>query len=272
MEIMTNSIPSRRPFSPVAQWLSPLIARFPTLTYSALAMLAAFGLSLLLMLVDERTVLGINTWVKPAKFYLSTGIYLLTMSWLFTQIQSWKPQRVRRWSLWLAWLLNLEIALITLQGARGVPSHFNGDTPFDLGIFALMGILILSATIVMGRVLWTMWTKPFPHLSRPLRWALRLGLLLFMLASFEGGFMSQYGAHSVGVPDGGPGLPFLNWSTEGGDLRIAHFFGLHGLQLFPLLAFALKKRNFPVQTPIVVSVATLYTLLSLGTFAWAVLQ
>ena len=48
---------------------------------------------------------------------------------------------------------------------------------------------------------------------------------------------------AIGIPDGGPGLPFLNWSMTGGDLRIGHALGLHGLQVMPTLGYLITKRR-----------------------------
>ena len=57
----------------------------------------------------------------------------------------------------------------------------------------------------------------------------------------------------IGAPDGTPRLPLTNWSRTHGDLRIPHFFGLHGLQAIPLLAWAVGRRR-RLRTSIVATV------------------
>jgi hypothetical protein len=73
-------------------------------------------------------------------------------------------------------------------------------------------------------------------------WGIRLGLIIFLIFSMEGGLMSSRLTHTVGAPDGSAGLPVVNWSKEYGDLRVAHFFGMHALQILPLFGFFVAKR------------------------------
>ena len=134
------------------------------------------------------------------------------------------------------------MALITLQAARGVRSHFNHDTPFDDAVFSVMGLLIVANTIAVAWAAWLFFRRP-TTVSGGLRAGIRTGLVVFVLASLEGGLMVGRDAHTVGAHDGGPGLPLVNWSTGAGDLRVAHFVGMHALQVLPLLGWWLDRRG-----------------------------
>jgi hypothetical protein len=225
------------------------------LTATALLMFAAFIASLAGMLADHRLIAGVPAWLKPAKFAISTSIFSGTLAWLYRYISVW-PRFVRALGWVLSVVLILEVAIIDVQAARGTTSHFNVGTLIDAALFGIMGIAI--------GVLWLASVGVFIALARQRfsnaawGWWLRLGMLTTVLGAAAGGLMlrptpaqiealqanhsiSNAGAHTVGGPDGGPGLPGVGWSTQHGDLRIAHFFGLHGLQLLPLFGWLMQR-------------------------------
>jgi hypothetical protein len=159
----------------------------------------------------------------------------------------------------LAAVLVLEVAIIDVQAVRGTTSHFNVGTGLDAVLFTIMGVSILILWLASVGVLLALFRQKF---SDPAwGWWLRIGMLVTVLGSAAGGLMlrptpeqlgefranqppSIVGAHTVGAPDGGPGLPGVGWSTQHGDLRIGHFFGLHGIQIVPLIGWlALRRRN-----------------------------
>ena len=202
-------------------------------------------LSLVLMFLDETRILGISAWIKPFKFFASVGLMVWTMGWLMYYLDNQK--KVIVYSLVLAISMFIENALIFLQSARATTSHFNIDTATDGIIFGLMGIFIIVFTIVTILIIMAFFRqKTFP-VSKHYLWSIRLGLILFLFFCIEGGFMLRLSKHTVGAPDGGPGLPLVNWSTQYGDLRIAHFIGIHALQLLPLFGYYIAKNTRQVQ-------------------------
>ena len=76
--------------------------------------------------------------------------------------------------------------------------------------------------------------------------------------------MGARGTHTVGGAEGDAALPVLNWSTRYGDLRIAHFVGMHALQVLPLLSWYVFKNT--IATAII---GLLYTLLAVFTLVQA---
>lgn len=188
-----------------------------------------------LMYFDGRTLLGRNVWTKPWKFATSITIYTATVGWILPSLSlgdrlEWFASRV------VGVTMLVEITLISTQAARGVASHHNNSTALDTAIFAVMGITITISSLVVAYVLWRTVRDP-PSLSPTYLWSLRAGMFLFLLASFQGWLMIGQGTHSVGSDTSTAALPLLNWNLDGGDLRVAHFLGLHSLQVLPFTGF-----------------------------------
>lgn len=201
--------------------------------FVALAILAVISL------LDSGQVMGINRWIKPMKFAMSIGVYL----WTLTVFLYFLPGRARAKKIvsYTAIIMMLgELVLIVMQAARGTTSHFNNDTAFDGMVFSTMGLMIVVNT---GLIIYltVAYFRADIQLARSVVWGMRLGLILLLASSFEGAYMSVVLRHSVGVADGGPGLPFVNWSTEGGDLRAAHFIGMHALQVMPIAGYVWER-------------------------------
>jgi len=196
---------------------------------------------------DSTEILGINRWIKPMKFFISITIFVWTVAVYLYFLQGYEKS-ARRISWGMIAVFFVEMFIIVGQSARGTTSHFNIKTPFDGILFSIMGAAIVLNTILAAYLLY-LYFKAEIDLPKSIVWGMRLGLILFLASSFEGGYMSANLSHAVGVADGGKGLPLVNWSAEGGDLRVAHFFGMHAFQAVPFFAYTLEK--YEVKSPTV---------------------
>ncbi len=187
---------------------------------------------LIASLFDHRQVLGINLWIKPIKFALSIAIYCFTWAWIITYLPSINVQRNFSWFTAAAMLF--EMVAIASQAALGRQSHFNVSTPYSSILFGLMGIVIVLQTLFALYVGILFFSIAPGALSPAMLWAIRLGIVIACVFAFQGGYMGSKLSHTVGAADGSAGIPVLNWSRTAGDLRIAHFVGLHALQMIPL--------------------------------------
>jgi len=247
-------------------FLSQIKERFPFLHYIVLIHFAFLAFTLICMLIDDRELMGINVWIKPTKFIISAIIVLWTMAWYF-MVYPFKKITATGLAIAASILMLIENISISTQAWRGVLSHYNSETFFDSMIFTIMGLAIGLFTMI---AFW-LFIKSFSaklDFSIAMKWSFRIAWFAFLFASGVGGSMAGQAAHKVGVTDGGNGIPFFNWSTEGGDLRIAHFFGLHAIQVIPLATYFISKqiKGKTLMTILSITFAILYLAWIIFTF------
>jgi hypothetical protein len=201
--------------------------------------------SMIMTQTSDTIVLGINAWIKPMKFFFSIWIFCWTMAWFLAYLNNKRRVRIYTWVVVIVMII--EQVIITWQAANGRLSHFNITTPFYRSLFVIMGIAIATLTAWTGVMGYYFLKQKQFNAPMPYIWGIRLGIILFVIFSFEGGLMATQLSHTVGAPDGGPGLPIVNWSRQYGDLRVAHFIGIHSLQVIPLFGYYIARSNRSVQ-------------------------
>ena len=225
--------------------------QFPALWGSVWALAALGVISLAGLALDPRVLGGAPIWLKPLKFCISGALYAGTLAVLMHPLAGRRLATVVDWGV--GGILVFEVVLIIVQVVRGTASHFNVSTPLDTLLFSTMGIAIATLSILslVAAIALVRAPSADPVMKRAAVWGLALSLAggsVGMLmtqptpeqrAGLADGPPETIGAHTVGEADGGPGLPLTAWSTTGGDLRVPHFWGLHGLQAVPLLALFL---------------------------------
>lgn len=201
--------------------------------------------SIIMTQVSGTVVSGINAWIKPMKFFFSIWIFCWTMVWFLAYLDNKRRVRIYTWAVVIVMII--EQVIITWQAANGRLSHFNIATPFYRSLFIIMGIAIATLTAWTGVIGYFFFKQKRFNVPMPYVWGIRLGIILFVIFSFEGGMMAARLSHTIGAPDGSPGLPVVNWSKQYGDLRVAHFIGIHSLQVIPLFGYFIARSNRSVK-------------------------
>src|SRR5438270_3475769 len=236
----------------VAQTLSPsavrgffreLDATDPVLSRLGWALLLVVPIFAALAMFIPAGSAAVNPWIKPIKFSMSFSTFASTISLLLLalRIPKWQLRLVRRA---IAASVALEILSLAAQAWRSA-YHLSGQSLLDTSLAQMTNSMVMVNT---GIVCWMLALFCANHvhtcrIDRPMISAVRYSILIFLAGNAIGGYMLARGSHTVGAAEGGPGLPFVNWSVIGGDLRIAHFIAIHAIQIVPLFAYILSQMS-----------------------------
>lgn len=196
------------------------------LGWVALVLAASALFHIFAMTVSGGNLSGAISFRKPITFALSFGLLLSATGWVMDRL---KPRRFATGaiSVVLAVSALTEVGLVALQAWRGVPSHFNVATPFDAGVFNVMGVTILASSLAL--VALAVWAV----IDRPGEKALSLGILAGLTMVLAGlGLGVWVIGLGVALVEATGFVPDTVTVGESGVAKFPHALALHGLQLF----------------------------------------
>jgi hypothetical protein len=241
MSIQAFAAPARS--IDIAGLTSGLLRQAPILGATAIILLAMVPPTLMAMVLDGRSLNGVNVWLKPLKFELSLALYTATLAWF----ANWLPEnarqsrRLRILEIIVAVAIALEMIWIGGAAYAGIASHFNAGNAFMATIYPVMGALAI--TLAVPSLVYGMAFLRHARIGgNPIGLSLGLGLAMtFVLTLLVAGYMSGQTGHAVGASPNAGSFNLLGWSRQGGDLRVAHFFATHAMHFVPLFGFGIAR-------------------------------
>ena len=242
-------------------FIKELKVRNDVLFYFGLLCLLLSVICIVLTKTTSTQIHGVNAWFKPFKFAISLGLYSWTMAWYCHYLSDFNTSPFN-WTVII--LFGLELLYIIFQASKGELSHYNSSTPTYSLLYSLMSLIAAVVTLYTAYIGLLFFIQSFPDLPSYYVWSIRLGIIIFVVFSFEGGLMGSRMNHSVGAINDNSNMWLIGWSKTVGDLRVSHFIGMHALQLLPLLSFYIFKNT---KATIVISI--LYAGLAVATLVQA---
>lgn len=242
-------------------FIQQLKLRNETLFYFGLICIILSCVFLLLTTVTSTQVDTISAWNKPFKFAISLGIYSWTMAWYCYYLPTFNIT-LFNWTVVFLW--SFEVVYIALQASKGQLSHYNLSTPVYSVLYSLMALAATIVTLYTAYIGFLFFKYDFPNLPNYYVWGIRLGILIFVVFSFEGFAMGSRLNHSVGALNDNSNWFIFAWSKTVGDLRVSHFIGMHALQVLPILSYYVLKN-----TKLTLGLSCLYGILAMLTLIQA---
>ncbi|MGI8333153.1 hypothetical protein ACRYCC_24635 [Actinomadura scrupuli] len=194
--------------------------------------------------VDGGPWEGPVSWRKPTTFGLSFGLTLVTIAGVTTFVRL--GERTRGWLLGVfAAACVLEVAFISVQAWRHVPSHFNNEGPVNTAI----AMVLAAGGVVLVVILVTLTVASFRKVPEPapddpagpadaaagpaMRLAVQAGFVALLFALASGAAMIAKGM--VLVKTGHQHAAY----TAAEALKPAHAVTMHAILVLPGLAWLL---------------------------------
>ena len=235
----SGPLPCGSPMATLVSWARRIRHGSPLLAAWGAALVLGAVVMLGLLFVDDRALRGAWVWAKPIKFCLSLALLAWTSAFFMTLLPAARlgSRTVRGLAAVIVGAGSFELLYIAWQAAHGQPSHFFVSDPFHAAMYSLMGVGAMALTASQGVLAWQVHRHAGDGIAPAFKLAVVLGLALTMLLGSAAG--AVLASHQPAL---GSALPLVGWNLRGGDLRPAHFLGIHAEQLLPAFGWIVSRR------------------------------